>query len=395
MSTAFEIAKRISFQKQKNYTRFIVRLSIAATAISVAAILLTFSIVNGFQATIANKVYQFWGHIRVASVSGEPLEQDANTLAAFQKNKAVKTVTPFVSQSTVLSFEQDIEGVVARGIPASTQIPFLRKGKGWTASTKDSILNEIIISDNTAKKLNIQLGASVRLYFLNTGAVQQRKLKVVGIYHSGIEEYDNQFVLVDIKLLQQLNNNELVEGYSIVLNENAPIEATTSALQKILPENWVATSIKNYYPQIFDWIGVQTINRNVTITIMLIVAIINLLTCLFIIMLERITMIGTLTALGASQNFIRKIFLFQASFICWTGILLGAIIGLGLSYLQAKTGWIQMDESAYFIKELPIKMDAVQIISVLIGTAIISYISFLVPTLWIKKISPAKAIQFD
>ena len=395
MSTAFEIAKRISFQKQKNYTRFIVRLSIAATAISVAAILLTFSIVNGFQATIANKVYQFWGHIRVASVSGEPLEQDANTLAAFQKNTAVKTITPFISQSTVLSFEQDIEGVVARGIPASTQIPFLRKGKGWTASTKDSILNEIIISDNTAKKLNIQLGASVRLYFLNTGAVQQRKLKVVGIYHSGIEEYDNQFVLVDIKLLQQLNNNELVEGYSIVLNENAPIEATTSALQKILPENWVATSIKNYYPQIFDWIGVQTINRNVTITIMLIVAIINLLTCLFIIMLERITMIGTLTALGASQNFIRKIFLFQASFICWTGILLGAIIGLGLSYLQVKTGWIQMDESAYFIKELPIKMDAVQIISVLIGTAIISYISFLVPTLWIKKISPAKAIQFD
>ena len=395
MSTAFEIAKRISFQKQKNYTRFIVRLSIAATAISVAAILLTFSIVNGFQATIANKVYQFWGHIRVASVSGVTVEQDANTLAAFQKNTAVKTITPFISQSTVLSFEQDIEGVVARGIPASTQIPFLRKGKGWTTPAKDSILNEIIISDNTAKKLNIQLGASVRLYFLNTGAVQQRKLKVVGIYHSGIEEYDNQFVLVDIKLLQQLNNNELVEGYSIVLNENAPIEATTSALQKILPENWVATSIKNYYPQIFDWIGVQTINRNVTITIMLIVAIINLLTCLFIIMLERITMIGTLTALGASQNFIRKIFLFQASFICWTGILLGAIIGLGLSYLQVKTGWIQMDESAYFIKELPIKMDAVQIISVLIGTAIISYISFLVPTLWIKKISPAKAIQFD
>ena len=396
MSTAFEIAKRISFQKQKNYTRFIVRLSIAATAISVAAILLTFSIVNGFQATIANKVYQFWGHIRVASVSGEPMKLDANTLAGFQKNPAIKTITPFINQSTVLSFEQDIEGVVARGIPATTQIPFLRKGKGWSSNTgKDSMLNEIIISDNTSKKLNIQLGATVRLYFLNTGAVKQRKLKVVGIYHSGIEEYNNQFVLVDIKLLQQLNNNELVEGYSIVLNENAPIEAATADLQKILPENWVATSIKNYYPQIFDWIGVQTINRNVTITIMLIVAIINLLTCLFIIMLERITMIGTLTALGASQNFIRKIFLYQASFICWTGILLGAIIGLGLSYLQAKTGWIQMDESAYFIKELPIKMDAIQILSVLIGTAIISYISFLLPTLWIKKISPAKAIQFD
>ncbi len=396
MSTAFEIAKRISFQKQKNYTRFIVRLSIAATAISVAAILLTFSIVNGFQATIANKVYQFWGHIRVASVSGEHINQDGKTIATFQQNPGVKTITPFINQSTVLSFAQDIEGVVARGLPTQSQIPFLRKGKGWTSTTeKDSLLNELIISDNIATKLNIQLGATVRLYFLNTGAVQQRKLKVVGIYHSGIEEYDNQFVLVDIKLLQQLNNNKLVEGYSIVLHENAPIEATTDALQKILPENWVATSIKNYYPQIFDWIGVQTINRNVTITIMLIIAVINLLTCLFILMLERITMIGTLTALGASQNLIRKIFLYQASFICWTGILLGAFIGLGLSFLQEKFGFIQLDESAYFIKELPIKMDAVQIISVLIGTAIISYISFLVPTLWIKKISPAKAIQFD
>ena len=397
MSTAFEIAKRISFQKQKNYTRFIVRLSIAATAISVAAILLTFSIVNGFQATIANKVYQFWGHIRVASVSGEPIYQDDKTITAFQKNPAVKTITPFLHQSTVLSFAQDIEGVVARGLPTQSQIPFLRKGSGWTSTTeKDSILNETIISDNIATKLNIQLGATVRLYFLNTGSVQQRKLKVVGIYHSGIEEYDNQFILVDIKLLQQLNNNnKLVEGYSIALNEDAPIEATTDALQKILPENWVATSIKNYYPQIFDWIGVQTINRNVTITIMLIIAVINLLTCLFILMLERITMIGTLTALGASQNLIRKIFLYQASFICWTGILLGAFIGLGLSFLQEKFGFIQLDESAYFIKELPIKMDAVQIISVLIGTAIISYISFLVPTLWIKKISPAKAIQFD
>ena len=396
MTTAFEIAKRISFQKQKNYTRFIVRLSIAATAISVAAILLTFSIVNGFQATIANKVYQFWGQIRIASVSGDPINQDGKTVAAFQQNPAVKTITPFLHQSTVLSFAQDIEGIVARGLPTQNQIPFLRKGTGWTSTTKkDSLLNEIIISDNIATKLNIQLGATVRLYFLNTGSVQQRKLKVVGIYHSGIEEYDNQFVLVDIKLLQQLNNNKLVEGYSIVLNENAPIEATNDALQKIMPENWVATSIKNYYPQIFDWIGVQTINRNVTITIMLIIAVINLLTCLFILMLERITMIGTLTALGASQNLIRKIFLYQASFICWTGILLGAFIGLGLSFLQEKFGFIQLDESAYFIKELPIKMDAVQIISVLIGTAIISYISFLVPTLWIKKISPAKAIQFD
>ena len=162
-----------------------------------------------------------------------------------------------------------------------------------------------------------------------------------------------------------------------------------------MPTNWVATTIQNFYPQIFDWIGVQTVNRNVTISILLIIAIVNLLTCLFILMLERVSMIGTLTALGATQSFIRQIFLFQASFICWMGIGIGTIIGIGLSFLQQHFGWIQMDESAYFIKTLPIAIDGLQIAYVILGTAFIGYISFLIPTLWIKKIAPAKAIKFD
>ena len=392
---AFEIAKRISFQKQKNYTRFIVRLSIAATAISVAAILITLSIVNGFQHTISDKVYDFWGQIRIASVNGAPLEVNKQMEQGLHSIAAVERVTPFLNQSTVLSFQQDIEGVVARGFAANSATPFIIQGRGLQNKT-DSISNEVVLSDYLATTLNISLGATVRLYFLNVADVQQRKLKVVGLYHSGIEDYDKQFILVDIKLLQQLGNHpNQIEGYSIQLKKGANIESVNDEVQRLMPANWVATTIKDYYPQIFDWIGVQTVNRNVTITIMLLIAIVNLLTCLFILMLERIPMIGTLSALGASQNFIRRIFLFQASFICWMGIGIGSILGIGLCLLQLKFGWIQMDETAYFIKTLPIEFNGAQICAVILGTAIISYISFLIPTLWIKKIAPAKAIKFD
>ncbi len=392
---AFEIAKRISFQKQKNYTRFIVRLSIAATAISVAAILITLSIVNGFQQTVSNKVYDFWGQIRIASINGAPLEANVSIEKNLSKINFVERVTPFLNQSTVLSFEQDIEGVVARGLPANTSAPFLIKGRS-IQNENDSLSNEVVLSDQLATTLNISVGATVRLYFLNLEDVQQRKLKVVGIYHSGIEDYDKQFILVDIKLLQQLNNHfTQIEGYSIALKKGADIDKINDEVQAQMPSNWVATSIKDYYPQIFDWIGVQTVNRNVTITIMLLIAIVNLLTCLFILMLERVPMIGTLSALGATQNFIRQVFLYQASFICWTGIGLGTTLGIGLSYLQQKFGWIQLDESAYFIKTLPIQFDWAQIAAVVMGTALISYCSFLIPTLWIKKIAPAKAIKFD
>ena len=135
--------------------------------------------------------------------------------------------------------------------------------------------------------------------------------------------------------------------------------------------------------------------KNVTITILLVIAIVNLLTCLFILMLERVPLIGTLTALGATQKLIRQIFLYQASFICWIGIGIGTFIGLGLSLIQKQFGVIQLNEEAYFISTLPIKINPIQIALVIIGTALISYLSFLIPTLWIKKISPAKAVQFN
>ena len=391
----FEIAKRISFQKQKNYTRFIVRLSIAATSISVAAILITLSIVNGFQHVVSDKVYSFWGQIRIASVNGAPLTIDKNVELELKKLPAVQSVTPFLNQSIVLAYEQDIEGVVAKGQPSSNATPFIIEGRG-IQPISDRIVSEVVLSQKLAAILKIKLGAVVRMYFFNAGNVQQRKLTVVGLYHSGIEDYDSKFIVVDLKLLQQLNNqpNE-IEGYSIALKKDTKIDAANDAVQAKMPVNWVSTTIKDYYPQIFDWIGVQSINRNVTITIMLIIAIVNLLTCLFILMLERVTMIGTLGALGATSGFIRQIFLYQASFICWMGIGLGTLIGLGLCFLQEKFEWIQLDETAYFIKTLPIDFNVTEIASVIIGTAVVCYVSFLIPTLWSKKISPTKAIKFD
>ncbi len=393
LSAPFEIARKISFQKQKSYTRFIVRLSIAATSISVAAIILTLSIVNGFQESISNKVFHFWGHIRIASVSGAPLDNIGDSL--LHNNPNIASITPFVNQSSVLAYGQDIEGVMVKGLPTNNNIPFLIKGKR-IQNNNDSNRNSIVISDALATKLKIPLDSSIRLYFLNSGGIQQRRMKVVGMYHSGIEEYDRQFVMVDLKMLQQLNyDSKQIEGYSIKLKDGVSIDTVNDEIQKVLPKNWVSTSIAEYYPQIFDWINVQTVNRDVTITILLIIAIVNLLTCLFILMLERVNMIGTLTALGATHGFIRKVFLYQASFICWTGIAIGTIIGVGLSILQQNFGWIQLDETAYFIKTLPVKLYPIQVGWVIIGTAVISYLSFLIPTLWIKRIAPAKAIKFD
>ena len=202
--------------------------------------------------------------------------------------------------------------------------------------------------------------------------------------------------MIDLTVLQLMNvESTEISGYSIQLHKHANAEFIQKKIQAICPTNTIATRIEEDYPQIFDWIGVQTVNRNVAVTIMLVIAVVNLLTCLFILILERVHMIGTLSAMGADEQFIRKVFLYQVSFINWMGIAIGSVIGIGLSLLQYYTGWIQLDETAYFMKTLPIKIIPVQIILVIIGTAVVSYISFLIPTIWINKISPAKNIRFD
>jgi lipoprotein-releasing system permease protein len=395
LNTAFEIAKRISFYKQKNYTRFIVRLSIAATAISVAAILLTFSIVNGFQSTISSKLYTFWGHIQISAVDGANLKEDSQVIKNIQTIPNIQSASAFLNQTMVLGKDIEIEGLNAKGIADFTNIPNLIQGRLIQKNSQTSA-KEIVLSKNIAAKLNIAIGDQVRLYFFQKNQVQERKLTVVGLFHSGIEEYDLKNVFVDIHLLQQLMQDPTaITGYQINVKDLNKIAEIQIDIQSKLPDNWVGSASSALYPQLFDWIQVQNINRNITIVIMLLIAVVNLITCLLILLLERIPMIGSLNAMGATNTMIQKVFLYQASFIAWIGIGLGVLIGLGLSLLQLKFQWIQLDESAYLIDVLPIQIQPLQVIGVIFGTAIVSYLSFLLPTIWIKKISPAKAIRFN
>jgi len=395
LNTAFEIAKRISFYKQKNYTRFIVRLSIAATAISVAAILLTFSIVNGFQSTISSKLYSFWGHIQISAVNSTNLKEDSLVAKNIKKISNIQSASAFLNQTMVLAKDVEIEGLNAKGIADFTSIPNLIQGR-LIQRTAQSPSKEIVLSKNIATKLKMVIGDQVSLYFFQNNQVQERKLTVVGLFHSGIEEYDLKNVFVDIQLLQQMiQTPTAITGYQINLKDLSKIAETQNEIQSILPENWVNSASANLYPQLFDWIQVQNINRNITIIIMLLIAVVNLITCLLILLLERIPMIGSLNAMGATHAMIQKVFLYQASFIAWIGIGLGLLIGLGLSLLQLKFQWIRLDESAYLIDVLPIQIQPLQVVGVVVGTAIICYLSFLLPTIWVKRISPAKAIRFN
>lgn len=410
MGLSYHIAKRIAFNKQQSFSRFIIRLSVAATAVSIIAMIITLAFVNGFQEQVANKIFGFWGHIRVQKYeTGKSLISEELPLT---KNKAVEnslatapgvvSYQSFATKSAVLESNTEIEGVLIKGIEKNENHSALKKflvAGRWMQFTDSLYSKETIVSDAVAKQLQIKINDTIKVHFVSTNTDAQktyRKLVVVGFYHTGIDEYDKLFMIADINLIRRINNWEpdQIGGYEVFVDQYQNIDPISSGLSNALPSEWMSKSIKEIYPNIFDWLDIQDVNRNVVFIVMGIVALINLITCLLILMLERTNMIGLLKAMGATSWTIQKIFIVYASFITLAGIGFGIIIGVGICLLQQATGFITLDEASYYITVAPIKIIWWQVAAVCAGTSVVCFISLFLPTLLIPKVSPVKAIEF-
>ena len=382
----------------------------AATAVSIIAMIITLAFVNGFQEKVADKIFGFWGHIRVQKyetgkslISEElPLTKNKTVENSLATAPGVVSYQSFATKSAVLESNTEIEGVLIKGIEKNENHSALKKflvAGRWMQFTDSLYSKETIVSDAVAKQLQIKINDTIKVHFVSTNADAQktyRKLVVVGFYHTGIDEYDKLFMIADINLIRRINNWEpdQIGGYEVFIDQYQNIDAISSGLSNALPSEWMSKSIKEIYPNIFDWLDIQDVNRNVVFIVMGIVALINLITCLLILMLERTNMIGLLKAMGATNWTIQKIFIVYASFITLAGVGFGLIIGVGICLLQQATGFITLDEASYYITVAPIKIIWWQVAAVCAGTSVVCFISLFLPTLLIPKVSPVKAIEF-
>lgn len=373
------------------------------------ALIVTLSFVNGFQREVSGKVFSFWGHIRVQqyvpgkSIVAEelPMERNDSLENVIRSLPGINKIQAYATKSAVMEHHKEIEGVLLKGVGKEyDSVPFhsFMVSGSWIQFNDSSYSNDVLISADQAKTLNIQLHDTITLYFIASleGTRTYRKLRVAGLYKTSIAEYDQLFVIGDLRMLQRVNdwNAQQIGGYEVFVNDYTTLQKMQSTVADRLPMQMGSSTIEEIFPNIFDWLTIQNLNRNVLFIILGLVAVINLATCLLVLILERTKMVGILQTMGASNNKIRFIFLFQALWIALAGIGLGCLAGLAISWLQMATGFIRLDEASYYVAVAPVQIIGWQIAAVVAAAFILCFLCLLIPTFIIRSDRPIRYIQF-
>lgn len=409
MRLSLFVARRIAFNRSSSFSKFIINIAVIATAISVAVMILAVALVNGFQQVIQQKIFSFWGHIHITQYQPNagplteqvPFDADSIMVRKLKQVNGITTINAYATKSAIIKAEKDLEGVIFKGVDRNYDWQrinqFLQQGSPIHYNDS-SYAPEVIISASLAKELKLKINDPLIVYFIQrTGQPPRaRKLTVTGIYKTGIEEYDKTYIIGDLELVRKLNNwtPGSIGGYEIFTNNYKNIQNIGTAAYEVVPEHLFLRSIEEIYPNIFAWLRLQNKNEVIILVIMTIVAIINMITAILILILERTNMIGIIKALGMRSANIQEIFIYQAGYIILAGLLLGDTLGIGIAALQKATGFFKLPEESYYMSVAAISLHWWEVALINIGTFVICLLVLIIPSLVIRKITPVKAIQF-
>lgn len=405
MNLPFFIAKRITFTSSRTFSRLIVRIAILGIMLGLAVMILSLAVVKGFKAEIREKIRGFAGDIHVlkydlnTSFENSPYTINPATLKLLRSNDEIAYAQPFATKPGIINANNEVEGVILKGVDKQYNWDYFQKilvaGKVINFADSAAAMRQIIISKYTADRLKVKVGDDFLMYFVQE-PLRKRKFEIVGIYDLGVEEVDRTYVLGDISLIRRLNDWDAsaVGGYELRVKDFNRLDGIAEQVYDDLDLDLKSYSIKQLYPTIFEWLSLLDVNTQVILVLMLAVAIINMISALMIMILERTTMIGILKSLGSTNWSIRKVFLYNAAYLIGFGLLLGNLLGVGLAMFQQQTRFFKLDQASYYMDFVPVQIEVSDIILLNVGTLIICVLVMIIPSMLVTRISPVKAISF-
>jgi lipoprotein-releasing system permease protein len=414
MNLPYFIANRLIKGRREgtSFSRPINIIAIIGIAMGLGVMILAVAILTGFKQQIREKVVGFGSHIQImnfdSNISFEttPISDTQSFIPKIKQLPGVAHVEVFATKAGIIRTEEDIQGVVLKGIGSDFDWSYFKSnmvdGNVFTV-TDTGRTDKVIISKKIADMLRLKTGDSFSMLFIQDPP-RMRKFTISGIYETSLEEFDKMYVFCDIGHIKRLNgwSEDQVSGFEIFINDFDKLNEMTATVRdaigyKLTEEDskFKVTNIRIRYPQIFDWLNFQDLNVVIIILLMLIVAGFNMISGLLILILEKTNMIGVLKSLGAEDITIRRVFIYQAAYLIGKGLFWGNFIGIGLAFLQLKTGLITLDPSSYYIKTVPVNLQLSHILLLNAGTMVAIILMLLVPSQLISRITPVKAIKYD
>ena len=405
------IAKRIIRSKNTDNsinqgTRVILRFSILGVALGLLLMLVSLAVVKGFQGEIRSKVIGFGAHIQITEFNYEnplnfkPMDKNQPFYPSIENEEGVASIQMYALKEGIIKTNEEIAGVIAKGINTDFNWKFFSQNmeEGSILKIEDSIKsNSVIISRHLSKQLKLKLNDKLLIYFIQNGKSRPRKLKITGIYNTGMQQFDKAYILMDIKHIQRLNDwsENRISGFEVLLNRYEDLFRMDKILYNKIPNRLNTTTITQQYPEIFSWLELQDLNVIVIVTLLTLVCGINMITALLILILEKTNMIGIMKAVGATNGQIRKICVYMASYLVLSRLFWGNLLGLGFIFLQDKFHLIGLDKTSYYMDYVPVDLGIMEWGILNLATFILCIIMLLLPALVISNILPSKSIRFN
>ncbi len=406
MNTEQFIARRLIKGGPGSFSAPVIRIAIISVALGLAVMIVSVAIVTGFQKQIRDKIVGFGSHIQIAkfdsnnSFEFEPISRNQAFYTKLQKTESIKHIQVFATKAGIIKTSEQIQGVVFKGVGTDFDWSYFNDKlvAGKPFSTKDTTNeNSVIISQSLANLLTIKVGDPLRMYFIIDNLARARKFNVSGIYNTGLGEFDLKFIFGDIRQIQKLNgwSSDSVSGFDVYINDFSQLDKIWKIVYKEVGYDLNAKTIRDLYPQMFDWLDLQDMNVIIILVLMVLVSGMAMISTLLILILERTSMIGVLKALGARNLTIRRIFLYNAAYIIGKGLLFGNIAGISICLLQKYFSIVSLPQESYFMSVVPINLDIIHILVLNAGTLVACTFMLLLPSFVVSRISPVKAIRFD
>ena len=394
------VARRIRNTQETSFSKTVTWVGVGTISLGISIILIAFSILFGFKSAIQEKLTSFSGNIRVSKISGNhsvsenPIYKNSAWEKSVNQLSYIDHVQSHIQKPGILVGKTGLAGIVIKGIgqdiPRAQIKKNLIQGLPYLKNPQDVIISQIL-----AKQLKTSINQSLILYFLSQPE-RPRKVNVTGIYETGLDELDKIFILADRDWVGKMNgwSSDSLGSYEIILKKGVDLNQSAYYLEKDLPTEWKLETIEELYPSLFDWMNMLDRNIVIFISLLLVVACFNLIATLWVLIMERIPMVGLLKALGSSQKQIRTIFWWNGFFILIRGLLIGNIIAILFCYVQFTYKLIPLDPENYYMNSVPILWDTPTWIYVNVGTCLLVALTITIPTLFIKKIEPKDAINY-